>query len=176
MMEAATDSTRVVTQIRWLLSAVHYRAHPQRRNRIPPRVGTRLADSLVRRGPLRTRRRPEMVDRPGQSGSDRNRTRTLVPCIRHRLAGVRSHRHRTLLHRAMARSRPQCLGTKVGLVACAGVIPLALICGPIRGIPFYWRLIDCSFGIFGAIPLLICLKLISRLRDPAQEQTGRVNW
>lgn len=54
---------------------------------------------------------------------------------------------------------------KVGLVACAGVIPLALICGPLRGIPFYWRLIDSSFGIFGAIPLLICLKLTGRLRQ-----------
>ena len=38
---------------------------------------------------------------------------------------------------------------KAGLVACAGVIPLALICGPLRGIPFYWRLIDCSF-VFSA--------------------------
>jgi hypothetical protein len=54
---------------------------------------------------------------------------------------------------------------KVGLVACAGVIPLALICGPIRGIPFYWRLIDCSFGVFGALPLLYCLRLTARLRD-----------
>ncbi len=54
---------------------------------------------------------------------------------------------------------------KVGLVACAGVIPLALICGPIRGIPFYWRLIDCSFGAGGALPLLYCLKLTTRLRD-----------
>src|SRR5579859_1638996 len=36
-----------------------------------------------------------------------------------------------------------------GVMACAGVIPLALIAGPIRGIPFYWRMIDCSFGIFG---------------------------
>jgi hypothetical protein len=53
---------------------------------------------------------------------------------------------------------------KIGLVACAGVIPLALICGPIRGIPFYWRLIDCSFGVFGALPLLYCLKLTARLR------------
>ena len=53
---------------------------------------------------------------------------------------------------------------KVGLAACAGVIPLALICGPIRGIPFYWRLVDCSFGVFGAIPLLYCLNLIGRLR------------
>jgi hypothetical protein len=53
---------------------------------------------------------------------------------------------------------------KVGLVACAGVILLALICGPIRRIPIYWSLIDCSFGVFGAIPLVICLKLIARLR------------
>lgn len=53
---------------------------------------------------------------------------------------------------------------KIGLIACAGVIPLALICGPIRGIPFYWRLIDSSFGIFGAIPLIICLNLIGRLQ------------
>jgi hypothetical protein len=43
-----------------------------------------------------------------------------------------------------------------GLIACAGVIPLALIAGQMRGIPFAWRIIDCSFGIFGAIPLLIC--------------------
>lgn len=56
---------------------------------------------------------------------------------------------------------------KVGLVACAGVIPLALICGPIRGIPFYWRLIDCSFGVFGAVPLLISLKLSKRLAAAA---------
>ncbi len=53
---------------------------------------------------------------------------------------------------------------KTGLVACAGVIPLALICGPIRGIPFYWRLIDCSFGVFGALPLLYCLHLTRRMR------------
>jgi len=43
-----------------------------------------------------------------------------------------------------------------GLIACAGVIPLALIAGPIRGIPLGWRLIDCSFGVFGCIPLWIC--------------------
>src|SRR6478735_3892145 len=42
---------------------------------------------------------------------------------------------------------------RVGLAACAGVIPLALLCGAIRGIPLYWRLIDCSFGIIGAVPL-----------------------
>lgn len=47
-----------------------------------------------------------------------------------------------------------------GLIACAGVIPLALIAGPIRGIPIGWRLIDCSFGIVGSIPLLICRRSI----------------
>lgn len=53
---------------------------------------------------------------------------------------------------------------KIGLVACAGVFPLALICGPIRGIPFYWRLIDCSFGAFGCLPLLYCLRLTEHMR------------
>ena len=55
---------------------------------------------------------------------------------------------------------------KIGLAACAAVVPLALICGAIRGIPFYWRLIDCSFGVFGTLPLLYCLKLTRQLRTP----------
>src|SRR4030095_9884838 len=42
-----------------------------------------------------------------------------------------------------------------GIIACLGVIPLALIAGEIRQIPFYWRLIDCSFGVFGIIPLVL---------------------
>lgn len=51
-----------------------------------------------------------------------------------------------------------------GIIACAGVIPLALICGALREIPWYWRLIDCSFGIFGALPLSYCLILSRRLK------------
>ena len=43
-------------------------------------------------------------------------------------------------------------GVEFGMIACLLVIPLALICGPIRGIPFAWRLLDCSFGVFGLIP------------------------
>jgi hypothetical protein len=50
-----------------------------------------------------------------------------------------------------------------GLIACAGVIPLALIAGPIRGIPLGWRFIDCSFGVFGSIPLWICRHSIRAL-------------
>ncbi len=50
-----------------------------------------------------------------------------------------------------------------GLIACAGVIPLALIAGPVRGIPLYWRLGDCSFGVIGAIPLMIALQTVRRI-------------
>lgn len=52
---------------------------------------------------------------------------------------------------------------KVGLISCAAVIPLALICGYIRQIPLPWRLLDCSFGLVGAIPLLYCLCLTKKL-------------
>lgn len=52
-----------------------------------------------------------------------------------------------------------------GMIACAMVIPLALIAGPIRQIPFYWRLIDCSFGLFGVIPLYVCYKWIKKLEN-----------
>ncbi|MER7109945.1 hypothetical protein [Streptomyces sp. NPDC000229] len=50
-----------------------------------------------------------------------------------------------------------------GMIACAGIIPLALICGPIRGIPFWWSVIDMSFGVFGVIPLLVVRRMIKRL-------------
>lgn len=50
-----------------------------------------------------------------------------------------------------------------GMIACAGIIPLALICGPIRGIPFWWSVIDMSFGVFGVVPLYVVRKKIKRL-------------
>lgn len=43
-----------------------------------------------------------------------------------------------------------------GLIACVLVIPFALLFGALRGIPFWWRLIDCSFGVFGFLPLWLC--------------------
>lgn len=52
-----------------------------------------------------------------------------------------------------------------GLIACAGVIPLALIAGHARRIPFPWRLIDCSFGVFGALPLWRCKRLVSEMES-----------
>ena len=50
-----------------------------------------------------------------------------------------------------------------GIIACVLVIPLALICGALRQIPYGWRLIDCSFGVLGAIPLYYCLRLTRTL-------------
>jgi hypothetical protein len=52
---------------------------------------------------------------------------------------------------------------QAGLICCAAVIPLAFVAGAVRGIPIYWRLIDCSFGVFGALPLLYCLRLSREL-------------
>jgi hypothetical protein len=51
-----------------------------------------------------------------------------------------------------------------GLIACIGVVPLALIAGPIRQIPLYWRLLDCSFGVFGAVPLWLARRNILALQ------------
>ncbi len=49
------------------------------------------------------------------------------------------------------------------MIACVGIIPLSFICGPMRGIPFGWLLIDCSFGVFGIIPLIAIHKMTRRL-------------
>ncbi len=57
---------------------------------------------------------------------------------------------------------------------CAGVVPLALICGPIRGIPFWWSLIDISFGVFGVIPLLVLRRAIKRLEAVPATPRGRL--
>ncbi|GAA3761204.1 hypothetical protein GCM10022270_19670 [Terriglobus aquaticus] len=50
-----------------------------------------------------------------------------------------------------------------GLIACAGVLPLTFIAGPIRTIPFGWSLIDSSFGVFGCVPLVVALRQVRRL-------------
>ena len=53
---------------------------------------------------------------------------------------------------------------ELGMIACVLVVPLALICGSIRGIPFFWRLVDCSFGVFGIIPLWFCHGAIRQIQ------------
>ncbi|HYG36127.1 MAG TPA: hypothetical protein VEC99_15155 [Clostridia bacterium] len=59
-----------------------------------------------------------------------------------------------------------------GLIACALVLPYALLFGAIRGIPIWWRFIDCAFGVLGAIPLWLCkrwtLELEASTVSPSQ--------
>ena len=52
-----------------------------------------------------------------------------------------------------------------GMISCVLVMPYAMICGGVRGIPIYWRLIDCSFGVFGFIPLWLCWKWSGELEE-----------
>ena len=50
-----------------------------------------------------------------------------------------------------------------GMLACALVVPYALVFGQMRGIPIGWRLIDCSFGAVGFLPLWICRRAAREL-------------
>ncbi len=52
-----------------------------------------------------------------------------------------------------------------GMIACVMIFPLAFIAGPVRHIPFYWQLIDCSFGVLGLIPLTICYRNTRKLEE-----------
>ncbi|KAA5533243.1 hypothetical protein F0919_11900 [Taibaiella lutea] len=58
-----------------------------------------------------------------------------------------------------------------GRIACIMILPLALIAGPIRHIPLFWQLIDCSFGLIGLIPLSICYHKIKKL-EPLTEKAS----
>ena len=49
-----------------------------------------------------------------------------------------------------------------GMIACGLVVPFALCMGGVRGIPFYWRVIDCSFGVLGILPLWFCYREVKR--------------
>jgi len=60
-----------------------------------------------------------------------------------------------------------------GVIACILIIPFAMIMGGVRGMPILWRLVDCSFGVIGLIPLLICLKNIKRLETQAKVESEK---
>lgn len=50
-----------------------------------------------------------------------------------------------------------------GMWACVLVFPMALIFGPLRDIPLAHRLIDCSFGLFGGLPLWVALRTVRQM-------------
>jgi len=51
-----------------------------------------------------------------------------------------------------------------GMIACLAIIPYAMVMGQFRGIPLYWRLIDCSFGVIGIVPLDLSRRLTLELQ------------
>jgi len=51
-----------------------------------------------------------------------------------------------------------------GLIASIAIFLLAFIAGNIRGIPFFWMMIDCSFGVVTLTLLLPCYNAIIKLR------------
>jgi len=57
-----------------------------------------------------------------------------------------------------------------GMLACALIFPFAFIAGSIRGIPIYWRMIDCSFGLFGGLLLWNCYSKIKKLELLLEKQ------
>jgi hypothetical protein len=50
-----------------------------------------------------------------------------------------------------------------GMIACVLVVPFALIVGGFRGIPIFWRFIDCSFGALGIMPLWVARRYTRKL-------------
>ena len=60
-----------------------------------------------------------------------------------------------------------------GIIACILIIPFASIAGHFRGIPVWWRLIDCSFGLVGLVPLIICLRNVKKLETEAKEEMDK---
>ncbi|MFK0401653.1 hypothetical protein ACIQTT_04935 [Microbacterium sp. NPDC090225] len=62
--------------------------------------------------------------------------------------------------------------TQFGVIACIGIVPLALIAGSVRGIPLGWQLIDISFGVIGAIPVVIAWRLTRRLEATRMHESS----
>lgn len=59
----------------------------------------------------------------------------------------------------------------IGMIACLAILPLAFICGPIRGIPFFHQLVDCLFGLIGIAFLSFILTHINKLNPSHHEIT-----
>lgn len=52
-----------------------------------------------------------------------------------------------------------------GMIACVLVIPFAIVAGALRGIPLFWRSIDCLFGVVGFLPLWFADQAVANLQN-----------
>jgi hypothetical protein len=63
-----------------------------------------------------------------------------------------------------------------GIISCLAIFPFAFVAGHVRSIPMFWRLIDCSFGLVGALLLLNCyLKIKSLIIKQPQNESSNQN-
>ena len=46
---------------------------------------------------------------------------------------------------------------------CLASVPVALVFGPLRGVPLFWLPIDCAFGLIGTVPLMVVLRDVREL-------------
>ena len=56
-----------------------------------------------------------------------------------------------------------------GMIACVLILPLAFIAGPVRHIPVFWQLIDCSFGAVGIVPLYVAYRYTKKLENLSKD-------
>jgi len=63
-----------------------------------------------------------------------------------------------------------------GMIACVLVVPHALVFGGLRGIPVYWRLIDCAFGVVGVMPLWCCHRWAVELAEHSRDKSNHRPW
>ncbi|MGY3213031.1 hypothetical protein [Mucilaginibacter sp. HD30] len=54
-----------------------------------------------------------------------------------------------------------------GIIGAVLIFPLAFIAGSVRGLPFFWQCIDCSFGVITLAVLLPCHKWIKQMEASA---------
>lgn len=63
-----------------------------------------------------------------------------------------------------------------GLIACILILPFAFVAGTFRGIPFGWKLIDCSFGVIGFAVLWPCYRAIKNLERKQSSLNQTINY
>lgn len=62
-----------------------------------------------------------------------------------------------------------------GMIACVLVLPYALILGGVRGIPLWWRLIDCAFGVGGFVPMWLAWRWTKELEAASERQESMIS-
>ncbi len=56
------------------------------------------------------------------------------------------------------------------MLASIAIFPMAFMMGYLRGIPFWWQLIDCSFGVVSLIPLIMMHRRIKVMEKSEIEE------